>query len=594
MRIDLLVNPFPAQGTAGETAGSETGTGSPADVFLTLMAQIGAMFESAPSPCTQMMRPEQGCEPHRFVPSRAVSEEPDEAPPDPKTLMGMDTAGFMPMPVPGVPEDGRAAECTPEPEVDAEIPAAPAAPATLPELSATNGDKMRRLPQPSIVPAETRIPQAAEAGSTRPAHQASVLSVLKAFVVSEVEVPASKTLSGSARAVPLSMSPDAGGPVHAADAQPDSSAVPEEVPPQGVPREEAAASPAKWPSLAAMPKPAVQEESQDAEKPLTEAGAPGRQVISGITGRNALRVAAAENRIAVEPVLVRTESGQVPRRTPAVPIQDAPEDAAAAPQDSGDEAQIEIPVDLAAGKRAPRPALETIHRAEAARQIEGPHQAERTHQPVEAPHETGSASSPRHSPIPDGERTSHKPASPRRFDGPEVITGAHPGPDIRAVSSPRQVATSSPARNTDFIIQLAERIRAEAGNGGEGIRIQLKPANLGRVEISAESGAAGLVARIVTESGAVRQFLEGNVQILEQALQDQGLRVERIDIVMQESLDLRPSTGNQHSGQGAGHASGGPDPQSSQARGVREEDGIVLDPATLVALGPNSTFHTVA
>jgi flagellar hook-length control protein FliK len=148
-------------------------------------------------------------------------------------------------------------------------------------------------------------------------------------------------------------------------------------------------------------------------------------------------------------------------------------------------------------------------------------------------------------------------------------------------------------RNTDFIIQLAERIRAEAG-GGEGIRIQLKPANLGRVEINAESGAAGLVARIVTESGAVRLFLEGNLQVLEQALQDQGLRVERIDIVTQEGLDLRPSTGNQQGGPGAGHASGSSDPQSSRGGVIREQDAIELDPATLVALGPNSTFHTVA
>jgi flagellar hook-length control protein FliK len=266
----------------------------------------------------------------------------------------------------------------------------------------------------------------------------------------------------------------------------------------------------------------------------------------------------------------------------AVSAPDAAGDREAAPKDSGSAPQHEIPDAQPPGKHTARPG------------IEGQDAAESTHQPVVSPHESGSVSPAKPLQVPDGDRSVREPASGKRAEAPEVISGPHPGSDSKAVTSPRQAAPSAPVRSPDFIIQLAERIRVEAGDGVDGIRIQLKPANLGRVEINAESGVAGVVARIVTESGAVRQFLEGNIQVLEQALQDQGLRVERLDIVMQQSLDLRQSTGNQHGGPGAGHTTGGSDHHSSHGGPMRDLDAIELDPATLVALGPNSTFHTVA
>ncbi len=165
-----------------------------------------------------------------------------------------------------------------------------------------------------------------------------------------------------------------------------------------------------------------------------------------------------------------------------------------------------------------------------------------------------------------------------------------------AVSGSARASTlrSAPAVATspqhEFIVQLAERIQAQTESGVNGLRIQLRPAHLGRLEISAEPGVAGVVARIVTESTAVKQYLEGNLHVLEQALHDQGLRVDRLDVIAQP-FDPRQSAGQQHqAGSWSERRTGTSHPDVSA--GPSGE--IAVDPSVLGVLGPNSTFHTVA
>jgi hypothetical protein len=165
--------------------------------------------------------------------------------------------------------------------------------------------------------------------------------------------------------------------------------------------------------------------------------------------------------------------------------------------------------------------------------------------------------------------------------------------NTKIISSQRPAETAPVARPREFVFQLADHIVKELQDGTNGVRIQLKPAALGRLEINAEHGAAGVVARIVTESGAVRQFLEGNLQMLEQAIQDQGLKLDRIDVVVNQNLDHRQSgnQGDANSGQG-NHAGGNGRHTSADPEPRRGE--ITADAVMIMSLGPNSTFHTVA
>jgi hypothetical protein len=158
-------------------------------------------------------------------------------------------------------------------------------------------------------------------------------------------------------------------------------------------------------------------------------------------------------------------------------------------------------------------------------------------------------------------------------------------------------AQVSGSRNSEFFLQIAEKFQMLVRNGNGEIHIQLRPENLGRLDIRAETGANGVIARIVTESSSVKSYLESNLHALQQSFQEQGLKVERIDVLVHEGFDARnPAAHQQHSGN---NGSSNPQADSSVvtpagAQRAAMQDEILVDPMTLVYLGPNSTFHTTA
>jgi hypothetical protein len=186
------------------------------------------------------------------------------------------------------------------------------------------------------------------------------------------------------------------------------------------------------------------------------------------------------------------------------------------------------------------------------------------------------------------------PSAPHGEGNSEVV------PVITAAN--REAPTQAPAQvqsadRSQFFVQLAEKFQILVRNGTGEIRVQLKPENLGKLEINAQTGVHGVIARIATESGSVKSYLESNLQLLHQSFQDQGLKVERIDVLIQGGFDARNSTAQQQS---HGH-SGSPGSQghSAPALAVQSEsdsapDEILVDPMTLMYLRPNSTFHTTA
>ncbi len=157
-------------------------------------------------------------------------------------------------------------------------------------------------------------------------------------------------------------------------------------------------------------------------------------------------------------------------------------------------------------------------------------------------------------------------------------------------------AQDSGIRGSDFLLQVAEKLQLIVRSGAGEIRIQLKPADLGRLEINAEAGANGVIARIATESGSVKSYLESNLHLLQQSFQEQGLKLERIDVMIQQEFDARnPAAQQQHSGNQESAGRGVPLSVSSltDRKGVPADE-IQVDPLTLMYLKPNSTFHTTA
>ena len=98
-------------------------------------------------------------------------------------------------------------------------------------------------------------------------------------------------------------------------------------------------------------------------------------------------------------------------------------------------------------------------------------------------------------------------------------------------------ARSVNASDQEFIIELAGRIQSQIRGGREMIRIQLHPEELGRLDIRAEAGRNGIIARIAAESIDVKKLLESNLQTLQHTLEARGLKVDRLHIIVEENLD---------------------------------------------------------
>lgn len=173
-----------------------------------------------------------------------------------------------------------------------------------------------------------------------------------------------------------------------------------------------------------------------------------------------------------------------------------------------------------------------------------------------------------------------------------IQTGASDLKALAALLAPKQ---SAPAQPADFLSQLTERIQAQLRDGEDVIRIQLKPSSLGRMEIRAETSSAGVIATIVTESAGVKSYLEHNLHLLQQSFQDQGLKVDRINVAVQDGdWSQHSGSGQQESRSGTGNR--GESKSAGWHSGLTDHSGeeITLDPAIQAVLRPHSTFHTVA
>ncbi len=195
--------------------------------------------------------------------------------------------------------------------------------------------------------------------------------------------------------------------------------------------------------------------------------------------------------------------------------------------------------------------------------------------------------------------------------GQQQLSNAERQPQMQSVfaSSPAQYgeladsvsappAQSSTSQEPELYSQLADQIRIQLRDGKGEIRIQLKPDSLGRLEIRAENTAHGVSARISTDSSAVKSYLENNLQLLQQTLQDQGLKIDRIHIVVQDAFDPQSSSGYTAQFGHAGSGQNGKEPQlfsgKSSASHMNPIDETGLDSASWFALNPNSRFYTVA
>jgi hypothetical protein len=115
---------------------------------------------------------------------------------------------------------------------------------------------------------------------------------------------------------------------------------------------------------------------------------------------------------------------------------------------------------------------------------------------------------------------------------------------------------------TYLVDQVAKQLARSALRGERVITLQLKPPELGAVKVEMDIKGNMLKVWMVAENSSVRELLLSNVHELREALVDQGVKLERLDV--QINYDSNQSLAHSKEGFGEGQ------------KWIRDADGLVL------------------
>lgn len=89
-----------------------------------------------------------------------------------------------------------------------------------------------------------------------------------------------------------------------------------------------------------------------------------------------------------------------------------------------------------------------------------------------------------------------------------------------------------PIHQSDIIRQVVEQIRVNMNQHASSIEMQLYPEHLGRIQINVVSKEGVMTASIVAETEAAKQAIEAGLMNLKEAMEQQNLKVEAIEVMV--------------------------------------------------------------
>jgi flagellar hook-length control protein FliK len=136
---------------------------------------------------------------------------------------------------------------------------------------------------------------------------------------------------------------------------------------------------------------------------------------------------------------------------------------------------------------------------------------------------------------------------------------------------PAEVAAAAKGRDTaaapfktDVFDQIVQRTAVHVKNDQGEMRIDLKPGFLGHVRLQIVTENQQVTVRILTELPVVRDMIESNIQQLKSDLQQQGLRVERVEVAVADDPREHPGRQAWTGADRKGHAYGDVAPEAAE------------------------------
>lgn len=93
-------------------------------------------------------------------------------------------------------------------------------------------------------------------------------------------------------------------------------------------------------------------------------------------------------------------------------------------------------------------------------------------------------------------------------------------------------AGSQPVKSSDIINQIVEQVRVHMSQNTTSLEMQLYPEHLGKIQINVVSKDGIMTARIVAENEAAKQAIENGLTNLKEAMEQQNLKVDAIEVMV--------------------------------------------------------------
>lgn len=133
---------------------------------------------------------------------------------------------------------------------------------------------------------------------------------------------------------------------------------------------------------------------------------------------------------------------------------------------------------------------------------------------------------------------------------------------------------------TEIVRQVVEQIQMQSKPGMTSMEMQLYPEHLGKVLIQVVSRDGSITAQITAESEAAKNALETQLTLLKENLNNQGLKIENVEVTIASHAFEQNMQGDEHDGQNAGRGNRGR--RAARLLGEEMQQGIPDEADSLV------------
>ncbi len=119
-------------------------------------------------------------------------------------------------------------------------------------------------------------------------------------------------------------------------------------------------------------------------------------------------------------------------------------------------------------------------------------------------------------------------------DGASGVRAREPGASAIEGATHVPVLAGDDGTLEDLADQVRAQLRVMAARGRERVTLQLHPASLGKLKLQVSLEKHSVVAEMMTDSTAVRDLVNGQLQTLKEALMEQGFHLERFEVHLRE------------------------------------------------------------